>query len=130
MSASINAVVLGATGYVGGELLRLLADHPDFGVAAAVSESRQGHAIAATFANLASGYGSQDFAAPGNWLATIEPGSNLALFSAAPHGASAATIASALDAAEKKNLTVHVGHVGLGVNKTKIKFSWVNNSGV
>ena len=49
MSADIQAVVLGATGYVGGEFLRLLAAHPDFTLAAAVSESRAGDEIAATF---------------------------------------------------------------------------------
>ncbi len=37
---TIQAAVLGATGYVGGEFLRLLASHPDFELAAAVSDSR------------------------------------------------------------------------------------------
>ncbi|MCP5093554.1 MAG: N-acetyl-gamma-glutamyl-phosphate reductase, partial [Gammaproteobacteria bacterium] len=36
------------------------------------------------------------------------PGSDLALFSAAPHGASAAVIANALDIARKKGMDVHV----------------------
>ena len=40
------AVVLGSTGYVGGEILRLLGTHPDFRLAAAVSASRSGDAIA------------------------------------------------------------------------------------
>ncbi len=48
MSNRISAVVLGATGYVGGELLRLIATHPDLQFAAAVSESRSGEKIAAT----------------------------------------------------------------------------------
>jgi len=44
MSASkkIPAVVLGGTGYVAGELLRLIATHPNLQVAAAVSESQAG----------------------------------------------------------------------------------------
>ncbi len=37
MSDPLNAVVLGATGYVGGELLRLIAGHPGLALAAAVS---------------------------------------------------------------------------------------------
>ena len=37
MSKTIPAIVLGATGYVGGELLRLIAGHPNFELAAAVS---------------------------------------------------------------------------------------------
>jgi N-acetyl-gamma-glutamyl-phosphate reductase len=105
---SINAVVLGASGYVGGELLRLVAAHPDLQFAAAVSESRNGQAIANTFANLSPAYGEQCFVGYDDWLALLDTGSNLALFSAAPHGASAALIASALEAARQKNITVHV----------------------
>ena len=48
MSASIQAVILGASGYVGGELLRLIAGHPDLELAAAVSESCRGQPIAGT----------------------------------------------------------------------------------
>lgn len=108
MSQVISAVVLGATGYVGGELLRLLSAHPNFVVRCAVSESRKGEAIAATFPNLASSFGTQAFSSHDDWLDTIEAGSDLALFSAAPHGVSAAMIANALEAAARKNLTVHV----------------------
>ena len=36
----IPTVVLGGTGYVAGELLRLIAAHPQLELAAAVSESR------------------------------------------------------------------------------------------
>ena len=108
MSESINAVVLGGTGYVGGELLRLLSAHPRFELTAAVSESRNGQAIAETFANLAPAVGDQCFVAHADWLDMIDEGGRLALFSAAPHGASAAMIAKALKSAERKNLTVHV----------------------
>lgn len=108
MTDSINAVVLGATGYVGGELLRLLTGHPAFTLAAAVSESSSGNEIATTYPNLGSHYGGQRFVGHGDWLDTVEAGSKLALFSAAPHGASAALIAAALEAAARKNINVHV----------------------
>jgi len=108
MSDRISAVVLGATGYVGGELLRLIAAHPELHFAAAVSESHSGEKIAATFANLATAYGDQCFVAHGDWLDEIAPGAKLALFSAAPHGASAAMIAAALVAADAKGITTHV----------------------
>ena len=108
MSEQIQAVVLGATGYVGGELLRLLAGHPSFSVAAAVSESRAGSNIAGTFGHLAPQYGAALFSHHDAWLDTIRSGDKLAVFSAAPHGASAAMIASVLDAAAAKELTVHV----------------------
>ncbi len=108
MTDTIPAVVLGAGGYVGGELLRLLAAHPQLELAAAVSESRGGEPIAATFSHLATVYPDVSFTAPGSWLDAIDSGGKLALFSAAPHGASAALIAGALDAAGQKNLDVHV----------------------
>jgi N-acetyl-gamma-glutamyl-phosphate reductase len=108
MGGPINAVVLGATGYVGGELLRLLSSHPEFSLRCAVSDSRKGEAIAATFPNLASCFGQQLFHSHDGWLDELDAGSNLALFSAAPHGASAALIAGALSAAAEKNLAVHV----------------------
>jgi N-acetyl-gamma-glutamyl-phosphate reductase common form len=108
MSDKISAVVLGATGYVGGELLRLIAAHPDFQFAAAVSESRSGEKIAATFANLAGAYGDQCFVSHADWLDKIAAGGRLALFSAAPHGASAAMIAAALAAADAKGIATHV----------------------
>lgn len=108
MSAPIQAVVIGATGYVGGELLRLIAGHPVLTLAAAVSESRGGMPIAASFPHLASTYPGTNFSHPQEWMNGIEDGSRLALFSAAPHGASAAVIARVLKNAKAKNLTVHV----------------------
>jgi len=108
MNKKIDAVVLGATGYVGGELLRLIAAHPDLQFAAAVSESRSGEKIAATFANLSSAYGEQCFVSHDDWIGKLATGTRLALFSAAPHGASAALIANALHAAAEKDITVHV----------------------
>jgi len=108
VSASIQAVILGATGYVGGELLRLLATHPNFELAAAVSERCQGEDIAATFPHLASAYAGRQFAAPGDCFAALDSGASVALFSAAPHGESAALIARTLAAAEQKNLQIHV----------------------
>jgi N-acetyl-gamma-glutamyl-phosphate reductase common form len=108
MSEKIQAVVLGGTGYVGGELLRLLSAHPRFELAAAVSESRNGEPIAGTFANLAQAFGNQRYVSHEDWPDTVDDGGKLALFSAAPHGASAALIAKALTSAEEKKLTVHV----------------------
>ena len=108
MSDDIKTVVLGASGYVGGELLRLISGHPDFELAAAVSESCRGKPIADTFGHLSPAYGNQAFAGHDEWLDTLDDGSSLALFSAAPHGSSAALIAQALDQAAGRNLSVHV----------------------
>jgi len=108
VSTAIKAVVLGATGYVGGELLRLIAAHPHFELAAAVSASRSGQAIAETFPHLAGAYHDMVFSAHADWLDGIDAGTDLALFSAAPHGASANLVAQALASASTKNLNVHV----------------------
>ena len=82
---SINTAILGATGYVGGELLRLLSGHAEFKLAAAVSASRAGDAIGDVFPHLAPSYPKQRFAKPASWLDSIDRGGDLALFSAAPH---------------------------------------------
>ena len=108
MSAPIQAVVLGASGYVGGELLRLIASHPDFQLAAAVSDSCKGKTIAETFGHLSAVLAGVDFVARADWLSGIADGSKVALFSAAPHGASAEIIASAIRAADDKNIPLHV----------------------
>ncbi len=108
MSSAIPAVVLGASGYVGGELLRLVTAHPQFELVAAVSDSRAGSPIGDTFAHLSQALRDVSFVAHAAWLDQLDSGSNLALFSAAPHGASAGVIANALNAAEKKGINVHV----------------------
>lgn len=108
MSETISAVVLGASGYVGGELLRLIAQHPHFELAAAVSGSAAASPIASTFGHLSQAMAGQAFAAPGEWLDTIPPGTSLALFSAAPHGASAGVIADALETTAARDVTTHV----------------------
>ena len=54
MSASAKAVgVLGGSGYVAGELLRLVAGHPDLTLAAVSSTSLADQPLADCFPNLA-----------------------------------------------------------------------------
>jgi len=108
MSSSIPAVILGASGYVGGELLRLIAAHPQFELAAAVSDSRAGSAIGDAFAHLSRALRDHSFVAHDDWLQKIESGGDLALFSAAPHGASAAVIANALEACDRNSINVRI----------------------
>jgi N-acetyl-gamma-glutamyl-phosphate reductase len=108
MSAAIPAVVLGASGYVGGELLRLIAAHPNFELAAAVSDSRAGSQIGDTFGHLSPAYAGVGFVGRGDWIDSVASGGALALFSAAPHGASAAVIANALAAASSKGIDMLV----------------------
>ena len=108
MSNAIKAVVLGASGYVGGELLRLIAAHPLFELAAAVSDSAAGSPVSKSFAHLSQALAGHRFVAHRDWLDSVDSGDRLALFSAAPHGASAAIIAAAIDAARERDADVHV----------------------
>lgn len=105
---SIAAAVIGASGYVGGELLRLLSTHPEFDLVAAVSGNNGGKPIGDVFPHLAAAYPREEFAEPEEWIERVGKGTRLALFSAAPHGASAAAVARVLDAGAAIDLDIHV----------------------
>ena len=107
MSNRIPAVVLGASGYVGAELLRLIAMHPNFELAAAISDSRAGSRLCDLIPPLAQPFPEQQFVAIDAALDTVRNGSSLALFSAAPHGVCGAAVARVLNAAEQVSLDVH-----------------------
>ena len=108
MSRTIPAIILGASGYVGGELLRLIAGHPNLNLAAAVSDSGAGRPIGDLFPHLAQALKEHAFVGHDGWLDRIDANSDLALFSATPHGASAAMIATAIAACEAQAINVHV----------------------
>ena len=74
--------ILGASGYVGGELLRLIAGHPDMEVKIAFGATAAGMPIAALHPHLALAYPDMRFAA---WDAALLKGSDLIL-AALPHG--------------------------------------------
>lgn len=111
MTRPINAVVLGASGYIGGELLRLIAGHPNFNLLTAVSESFQGQTIDSQFPALAHSYADDTFVSFESaqaTLAALPDNHKLAVFSAAPHGASASVVASILRCAQDNSLDIHV----------------------
>lgn len=99
-NASIPTVVLGGTGYVAGELLRLIAGHPNLKLAAAVSESQAGEAIREVFPHLQHAFAAQTYIHRDELDGVFAElaGRRVAVFSAAPHGASAALIAGVLQA--------------------------------
>jgi N-acetyl-gamma-glutamyl-phosphate reductase common form len=101
------AVVLGGTGYVAGELLRLIAGHPQLKVAAVLSDSQPGARVADAFAHLRSAYPALKFAGPDEVQAVIRESPVSALFSAAPHGVSAALVDRLLTAATAAGTRVH-----------------------
>ena len=61
MSAPIPTLVLGGSGYVAGELLRLIAAHPRFELTAVMSDGHPGEPVADAFPHLASAYGDARF---------------------------------------------------------------------
>ncbi len=108
MTSPIPAVVLGATGYVGGELLRLIAGHPQLELAAAVSGSSAGQPVCASFGHLAPVLGESTFEDPDHWFDRLPQCDRLAVFSAAPHGASAGLIKAVLDRVASEGIETHV----------------------
>ena len=99
----IGIVVLGASGYVAGELLRWIAGHPRMRLAGAVSASHAGLPIRESFPNLAAVFPEETFTAPGELAELLRRAageySGLAAFAAAPHKASAPQVAALLEAA-------------------------------
>src|SRR6202167_3396365 len=105
---SIPAVVLGGTGYVAGELLRLIAGHPNFSLAGIMSDSRPGEPVADAFGHLASAYPQETFKSQAQIEAIVEREAATAVFSAAPHGAAASLIDALLITAEGAGRQPHV----------------------
>jgi N-acetyl-gamma-glutamyl-phosphate reductase common form len=101
VSAKIPTVVLGGTGYVAGELLRLIAGHPHFELAAIMSDSQPGESVTKAFPHLASAYADVRFKSQADVEKLLVETPQSAVFSAAPHGVSAALIDSLLDRAAK-----------------------------
>ncbi|HEX9993629.1 MAG TPA: N-acetyl-gamma-glutamyl-phosphate reductase [Acidimicrobiales bacterium] len=77
--------VVGASGYAGAELLRLLAAHPDLHVAWAAAASAAGTAVADRYPGLAPAYGDLAFRATDE---ALDEGADV-VFCALPHGESA-----------------------------------------
>lgn len=80
----IRAAILGASGYVGGELMRLLAAHPGVEVARAFGASAAGKAVTKLHPHLTLAYGDTVFDA---WDPASLDGCDL-VFAALPHGES------------------------------------------
>ena len=100
MSSKIPAIVLGGTGYVSGELLRLIIGHPTFSLAGVMSDSSPGELAGKSFPHLAGVLGDTAFKSQAEISALIAKEKTSAVFCAAPHGAAAALIDTLLKASE------------------------------
>lgn len=105
---SIPVLVLGGSGYVAGELLRLLAHHPVLRVSAVASSAHAGARILDAFPHLAGSYPEdmcfEDFA---RTRARLQEPGPFAIFAATPHGSTAALLDDLLAAAEKAGARIH-----------------------
>ncbi len=99
MGTRTPTLIVGGTGYVAGEFLRLVSQHPGLELAGVSSESQAGTAVRAAFPHLAPVVGDLAFVTQAE-LATRIKGDRVALFSAAPHVVSAGVVATMLKAAE------------------------------
>ena len=96
----IPAIVLGGTGYVSGELIRLILGHPNYVLTGIMSDSSPGELAAKSFPHLAGALGETAFKSQAEIAAIIAKEPTSAVFCAAPHGAAAALIDTLLKAGE------------------------------
>jgi N-acetyl-gamma-glutamyl-phosphate reductase common form len=100
--AKVPVIVLGGTGYVSGELLRLIAGHPRLALKAILSDSQPGEPVAKFFAHLAPIYPELKFSSLEAVKQLVGTLPTSAIVSAAPHGVAARLIDDILTAAEAK----------------------------
>lgn len=101
-------VIVGGTGYVAGELIRLTLDHPNLELESIVSTSATGEPVAAAFPHLAPQLNGRRFVALEAAMDRIAAGEHWLLLSAAPHCASAGIVAGALKRAAQVNAQLTV----------------------
>jgi N-acetyl-gamma-glutamyl-phosphate reductase len=90
--AKIPTIVLGGSGYVAGEFLRLIAGHPELALGGVVSTSQAGEPVGKTFPHLAPAYPDTQFVSLEAVAGRLGTAPRWLLLSAAPHGASAGLI--------------------------------------
>jgi len=108
MSGSWPVIILGGTGYVAGELLRLVLGHPNLTLAASVSTSQAGQPIGDVFPHLAPATGDARFSNFDDAMAQLGQAPHTVVLSAAPHGESAAMIGRVLEHADQAGVRVSV----------------------
>ncbi|MEX0733880.1 MAG: N-acetyl-gamma-glutamyl-phosphate reductase [Steroidobacteraceae bacterium] len=99
MTERLPAIILGGTGYVAGELLRLTLGHPRLELAAIASDSQPGLPVAKAFPHLADACGDLRYVSIDQSIETAACLPRSAVLAAAPHGVSHKLIDGLLDRA-------------------------------
>ena len=110
MSATspIPTIVLGGSGYVAGEFLRLLHAHPKLALGGVVSSSQAGEPVAKTFNHLAPAFPDETFVSLDAVIDRLGTAPKWLVLSAAPHGAAAGLIDKLLTAGTAAGVEVVV----------------------
>ena len=106
--SEIPVAILGATGYVAGELLRLLAGHPHLRLRAAVSHSRAGQPITRTFPHLRGSWDDACFDQASALDGLLDAAGPVAIFACLPHGQTAARLDDLLSRAADRETALRV----------------------
>ncbi len=104
----IPTIVLGGSGYVAGEFLRLLHAHPKLTVGGVVSSSQAGEPVAKTFNHLAPAFPTETFVSLDAVIGRLGTAPKWLVLSAAPHGASAGLIDKLLTAGASAGVEIVV----------------------
>ena len=88
MNARAPAIILGGTGYVAGELLRLVLAHPRLELAAIASDSQPGEPVSVAFPHLATACGGLQYSSIEQAIELAARLPRSAVLAAAPHGVS------------------------------------------
>ncbi len=107
-TTSLPVIVLGGSGYVAGEFLRLIAQHPRLRLGAAVSMSAAGQPIGKAFAHLGPVFATERFVSLDTAIERLADAPRWIAVSAAPHGASAPLVAQLLGAADAAGIQLTV----------------------
>lgn len=91
-AARVPVLVLGGTGYVAGEAIRLVLGHPQLTLAGVMSDSQPGEPVGKAFPHLAAALGDTRFKSEAEIEQLIATLPRSGVLSAAPHGVSAALI--------------------------------------
>jgi N-acetyl-gamma-glutamyl-phosphate reductase len=106
---TIRTAVFGGTGYIAGELLRLLVQHPRFEVAGAFSTSQGGEPLTTAFPHLTGTAADRlSFLAQDAFGEIVRGREPIGLFFATPHGVTAALVDRVLTTAAREHTPVKI----------------------